>query len=686
MFVHMGNQELDESLSPSLGNGNLAFNVRSSYLYLPQVYNGIGTASHKAAIPNPQVYTISGAELSFTALDLRYATYTRVYNVPGSTCTVTQQQYVHSLFTSTRLMVTTITVSNLNGTTPCRIEVDNNAAVTTSPDLNKLIETKADQYVVNEYLTLTTETPLVAVRAVAVLSPTVPSVITAAPGQTASIDLFAAVADSALSNNAIASVVDMFSLAQNEGASGLFTEQVLAFSTFNRAAVEVSGNLALAQKINASRYALEIDIAKNSYGSSSSHGLATTADDLGRISWDAETWIFPAATVLRPTQVAPTFIEYRAHRLQGARSKAMSSGYAGAMFPWESGFTGIELCAAAGSSKDNCLLKQYVSGNVALSVRTHYYMSRDIEFLKKYAHLVDQAARFFASRAQPSAKYPGKYEITLVATPDPSAGVVTNSAYMNQIAKLTLEWFLEMGRLVPITDDFGAYQIAKGLIIPFDEVKQIHLAYEGYSGQSISAADVVLLNYPLQAQINASIVKNDLMFYQSKLDVAKTPSTTWAMHTIGWLQVGETERAAETFALSSKHFTAPFGVWHESDTDTASNYVSGAGAFMQSLLHGYGGMRVTPTGIRLKPTLPPGTESITFRSIQFRSTAVDITVNAEQIQLWTVADNANTPLVFLTTWIDGRPYSSVLILHNGIRMKLGTEFEIGYVAGEPGTF
>lgn len=678
MFVHVGNQDLEESLSPSLGNGALAYNVRSPYFYLSLIYNGLGTDSHKAAIPNPQVYKVVGAELSFSALDLRYATFTRVYTVPDSTCTVTHTQYVHSLFTLTHLMVGSIEVSNVNGTTPCRIEVVN-AAITTSPDLAKVVDTTNPSYIIHEYTTMTSEDPTVAVRKIAVLAPRFSSVVIASPGQTSTLPLYSAVADTTISNDPVEDVKEMWTTAQNQGLRGLWSEQV-TFHQDHRQGVEVTGNLALAQKINASRYSLEIDIGQRTFGSSSSHGLATTADDQGRISWDAENWIFPSATVLRPFDVASTFMAYRAKRLEAARAKAGNNGYSGAMFPWESGLSGIELCTASTASNTNCLLKQYVSGNVALAVRHYFYASRDIDFLKKYANLVEESARFFASRAKPSSAFPGAYEIARIATPDDASGVVTNSAYVNQIAKLTLEWFLEMGQYIYIYNDFEAHRIAKGLIIPFDEEKQMHLAYEGYKGQAISAADVVLLNYPLQAPMNNSIVKNDLTYYQAKLNVEKTPATTWAMHTIGWLQVGETERAEETFNLSSKYMMAPYGVWHESDTDTAPNYVSGAGAYLQSIIFGYGGLRVTAHGHVFKPTLPPGTDSMILRHFMFHHTGFDVYVDATTIKITCIQDDDSTPLVFLTTNRGGP--ATPLILNHSNHMPYGTTFTIGYKPGE----
>jgi hypothetical protein len=77
----------------------------------------------------------------------------------------------------------------------------------------------------------------------------------------------------------------------------------------------------------------------------------------------------------------------------------------------------------------------------------------------------------------------------------------------------------------------------------------------------IHQADAVLLGYPLQRFMTLQTQKNDLLLYQAATD-PNAPPTTWAMHSIGWMQVGEKERADQNLLkqlnFTSKEFKVSF--------------------------------------------------------------------------------------------------------------------------------
>eukprot|EP00662_Eupelagonemidae_sp_cell21_P010440 gene10440-10248_t len=65
---------------------------------------------------------------------------------------------------------------------------------------------------------------------------------------------------------------------------------------------------------------------------------------------------------------------------------------------------------------------------------------------------------------------------------------------------------------------------------------------------------------------------------------------------------------------TEQHVHPPFHVWTESTdpvqkgslTDAGCyNFLTGTGGYVQALANGYGGLRITPTGFRLRPALPP---------------------------------------------------------------------------------
>ena len=70
---------------------------------------------------------------------------------------------------------------------------------------------------------------------------------------------------------------------------------------------------------------------------------------LGRIWWDADTFVFPSLLVLNP-EIARSLVSYRCARLAEAERNARTRGYRGALFPMESAGTGNE-AAPGGAAK-----------------------------------------------------------------------------------------------------------------------------------------------------------------------------------------------------------------------------------------------------------------------------------------------------------------------------------------------
>ena len=89
-------------------------------------------------------------------------------------------------------------------------------------------------------------------------------------------------------------------------------------------------------------------------------------------------------------------------------------------------------------------------------------------------------------------------------------------------------------------------------------------------------ADVVLIGFPYDANMSATVRKNDLEVYYnctSKTSVAMT----WGMFAVGWLEVAMQEKdatekakaqalAEKTFLQGYSNIKAPFGVWTETPT------------------------------------------------------------------------------------------------------------------------
>ena len=76
----------------------------------------------------------------------------------------------------------------------------------------------------------------------------------------------------------------------------------------------------------------------------------------------------------------------------------------------------------------------------------------------------------------------------------------------------------------------------------------------------VRQADTMLLTYPLNWNMSADIMKNDLLFYEQLTDT-KTPGLTWSFFTVGFKWVGEEARMQNYFLKSYQDYLIqPFKV------------------------------------------------------------------------------------------------------------------------------
>ena len=201
----------------------------------------------------------------------------------------------------------------------------------------------------------------------------------------------------------------------------------------------------------------------------------------GHVLWD-ELFIFPFIN-LRISELARTLLMYRYRRLPAARDLATEAGYAGAMFPWQSGSDGREesqvlhLNPRSGRwVPDNSNLQRHVNAAIAYNVWQYVQVNADWTFLAYYgAELILEIARFWASIAvfNPDRD---RYEIRGVMGPDefhtryPGADEpgLDNNAYTNVMAA----WVLRLaGRVLDRLEEKRRREILEML-----EIEQAELA------------------------------------------------------------------------------------------------------------------------------------------------------------------------------------------------------------------
>ncbi len=185
----------------------------------------------------------------------------------------------------------------------------------------------------------------------------------------------------------------------------------------------------------------------------------------GHVFWD-ELFVIPVLN-LRMPEVSRSLLRYRYRRLNAARRAATAAGYAGAMYPWQSGSDGREesqrmhLNPNSGHwHPDASARAHHVGIAIAYNIWQYFQVTGDIEYLiDEGAEMLVEIARFWVSRASFDADR-DRYVIRGVIGPDefhsgypgrPYDGV-DNNAYTNVMAVWVIVRALDALERLPLRD------------------------------------------------------------------------------------------------------------------------------------------------------------------------------------------------------------------------------------------
>lgn len=185
----------------------------------------------------------------------------------------------------------------------------------------------------------------------------------------------------------------------------------------------------------------------------------------GHVFWD-ELFVFPVLN-LRSPDTTRSLLRYRDRRLPEARQAARDAGYAGAMFPWQSGSDGREesqklhLNPNSGRwNPDASARAHHIGIAVAYNVWQYYQATGDMGYLvENGAEMLAEIARFWVSRSEFDEAL-GRYVIRGVIGPDefhsgyperPYDGI-DNNAYTNVMAVWVIVRALDALDALPLSD------------------------------------------------------------------------------------------------------------------------------------------------------------------------------------------------------------------------------------------
>jgi trehalose/maltose hydrolase-like predicted phosphorylase len=383
-----------------------------------------------------------------------------------------------------------------------------------------------------------------------------------------------------------------------EGIDNLLSKHKKAWARlWETGDIQIEGDLEAQQRVRFALYNLYSFIREGSRQSISPMGLSSQGYN-GHIFWDTELWMYPTLLALQP-EMAKSCLDYRSDRLQKAKLKAFIYGYQGAMYPWESDDTGEE---ATPTSATMGIFEQHITADVAIAFWNYYALTQDQNWLRKEWNVLKETADFWVSRV--AKNQDGSYSILNVVGADEYALNVDDNAFTNAAAIEALKNTIKAASILnePINPTW--VDVANKLIIHNEN--GITQNYKGYKGQLTKQADVNLLAYPLHVVNDKNQIKADLDYYATRIDEKDGPAMTYGVFSVLYSRLGDREKAYEYFVKSYlPNSRPPFGVFSESPNSNNPYFATGAGAMLQAVIYGFGGVEQTDSGLKFNKGLLP---------------------------------------------------------------------------------
>lgn len=398
--------------------------------------------------------------------------------------------------------------------------------------------------------------------------------------------------------------------AKLEGRDRLLAFHQKAWAQLWKSDIQIEGDPQSQQDIRSMLYHLYSFTREGSDMSPSPMGLSGLGYN-GHVFWDTELWMYPALLVLHP-EMAKSIVEYRFQRLGAAQKNAFNHGYKGAMFPWESAGTGVEETPVWALSGP---FEHHITACVGIAAWNYYCVTQDKDWLREKGWpVLKETADFWASRVERNG--PGKYDIKNVVAADEWAENVDNNAWTNAAAKAVLNYATDAAGLLGVKPNADWKVVAQNIpILKLDNgVTREHATY---NGEGIKQGDVNLLAYPLKEVSDPKQIKKDLEYYETRVPTEGTPAMTQAIFALLYARIGDGDKAFHFFQDAYvPNLNPPLRVIAETKGGTNPYFATGAGGILQSLLMGFGGLEITPTGItQVKSALPKHWKKLTLTGI-----------------------------------------------------------------------
>jgi len=392
-----------------------------------------------------------------------------------------------------------------------------------------------------------------------------------------------------------------------EGIDRLLTNHYAGWNELWKSDIVIEGDPQAQKDVRSALYHLYSFARAGTSYSLSPMGLSGLGYN-GHVFWDTELWMYPPLLMLQP-DIARSLLEYRYQRLEAAKQNAFAHGYKGAMYPWESADDGSEdtpVWALTGP------FEHHISGCIAWAFWKYYEVTGDKAWLQAKGYTVlKEVADFWSSRVERNG--PGRYEIKNVVGANEWEENIDNNAFTNGIAILALRYADLAAKEIGVEPNPDWTHVADNIpILKFpDGVTKENATY---SGVMIKQADANLLSFPLGLISDETQMRKDLKYYESRMS-PNGPAMGFCVLATLYAQLGEPDKAYDIFIKSYRpNGVPPFGVLSETAGGSNPYFATGAGGLLQTVLSGFGGLKITPQGIAEgKKQLPKKWKSIEIK-------------------------------------------------------------------------
>lgn len=361
--------------------------------------------------------------------------------------------------------------------------------------------------------------------------------------------------------------------------------------------IQIEGDLDAQQRVRFALYNLYSFIRPDSRQSFTPMGLSSQGYN-GHVFWDTELWMYPTILAFQP-EMAKSCLDYRSDRLEKAKQKAHVYGYKGAMYPWESDDTGEE---ATPTWALTGIFEQHITADVSIAFWNYFSYTQDKAWLKSEWKVLKETADFWISRVHKNSD--GSYSIINVVGADEYAQHIDDNAFTNASVIESLKNTIKAATLLGEPVDKRWVEVSEGLLI--HTKNGITQNYKGYDGQMIKQADVNLLAYPLHVITDKNQIEKDLAYYAAKIDPKDGPAMASGVLSVLYARLGNTEKAYDYFVKSYlPNSRPPFGVFSESANSNNPYFATGAGAMLQAVIYGFGGVELTDSGLKYNKGILP---------------------------------------------------------------------------------